>query len=181
MSNALESLGKTIIGLGLPLVGASIIGAPGAIAANLIDSVSKLFGVDSKNPEDLLAKIQNDPEAFLKLKQIENNYKVQLEQLNIQNNQNILVDKQDARETQSKKLSQHYKDPMYPFLAVSITIGFFLSLLALYFIKDNVFRDVVCTMIGVLCANFKDVYNYYFGSSASADRKDKYIQRKNQP
>jgi len=170
---SLQDLGKTIASLGAPLLGTAIGGPVGLVVTALAELVAKAFGGDAGNPQDLINKIQADPDAKTKLAILESNNALDLERMS-------RADIQDARQLQNNKLKMGISDPMYPLLAAAITIGFFGCLIALYFINhDNPYRDVICAMLGVLCSNFKDVYNYYFGSSASSARKDEFIRGKN--
>lgn len=170
---SLQELSKTIIEAGAPVLGTAIGGPIGLVVGALLSEVAKAFGVDAANPQDIITKIKADPEdAKNKLRIIQDNNLVELQKANY-------ADTQNARELQNDKIKSGIKDPMYPLLAGAITVGFFSCLIALYFMNhENPYRDVICTMLGVLCSNFKDVYNYYFGSSASSARKDEFIRSK---
>jgi hypothetical protein len=68
---------KTIASLA-PMLGA-VLPIPGGAAIGQL--IASTFGGDSNNPDELTRLIQADPDAALKLKEIESNNKVALEKL----------------------------------------------------------------------------------------------------
>ncbi|MBF0448706.1 MAG: hypothetical protein HQL67_10940 [Magnetococcales bacterium] len=71
-----------------PLLG-TMLGGPGGAALGSI--IAAKFGGDPSKPDELLKLVQADPEAAIKLKQIEMDHKVSLEKLAVQAANNQLV------------------------------------------------------------------------------------------
>lgn len=73
-----KELGKTVAGLGLPILGGAL-GGPGGAA--LGGAIASAIGGDPTDPKDLVKMVKADPQAAVKLAEIEANTKVQLQQL----------------------------------------------------------------------------------------------------
>lgn len=80
MSSILEDIGHEVAKYA-PLIGAAL-PIPGGEAIGAI--VAAKFGAKPGDPADLLAKIQTDPQAAIKLKEIEANHDVALQQVLMQ-------------------------------------------------------------------------------------------------
>lgn len=72
-----KDLGKKVA-QAAPLLGGALGGPGGAAIGGLIASA---FGGDPNDPEALAAKIQNDPQSAIKLREIETRHKERLEEL----------------------------------------------------------------------------------------------------
>jgi hypothetical protein len=77
-----------LIDNGLPLLG-GVLGGPGGAAAGKL--IAKALGAGSDDPDELMQAIQADPNAVLKLKEIESNNSVELQRLLLQGEQNRLA------------------------------------------------------------------------------------------
>jgi len=73
-----KALGKKIVGLGAPLVGTALAGPAGGTVGAM---VANLFGADPEDPEDVAAKIEADPQAVFKVRQMQLNHRERLEEL----------------------------------------------------------------------------------------------------
>ncbi len=73
-----KALGKKVVKLGAPLLGTAL-GGPGGGAVGAI--VGNMFGVDSSDPSVIDAAISADPQALVKLKEIQLEHKVELERI----------------------------------------------------------------------------------------------------
>lgn len=60
------------------------------------------------------------------------------------------------------------------FLAVAITVGFFVVIGALMSMTElpTSVKDILLVMLGALLASFKEITGYFFGSSSSSKSKD---------
>ena len=162
-----------------PLLG-SIIGGPAGGAIGGI--IAHEFGGDINNPDDLASRIVSDPNAQVKIIEIQNNTKVQLQQIIAQQAQAELVaqtaqvesdrlDRADARKnnTENKSIMPHL-------VSFMIIIGFFGAgylLLAGGQTKSD--AQVLFMMLGTLATAFGGVINYWLGSSSSSKSKDEAI------
>ena len=63
-----KELGENIVKLGAPLLGTAIGGPAGGIVGGLI---AQLFGADPTKPDDIMAKINSDPQAATKLQDLQ--------------------------------------------------------------------------------------------------------------
>jgi len=170
-----------------PILG-TVIGGPvgtgvGAIAGGAVSLIASAFGVegeDAKDPEKIYAALQADPDAILKLKEIELTNKVELSKLALQSDQAYLADTQDARSAQvQREQATGKKDVNLYILAWTIVVGFFSMTGVLTFVTlptDS--TGVVFLLFGALVAGFAQVINYFFGSSKSSSDKTKMLNAK---
>lgn len=73
-----KDVGKKVVSLGAPLLGAALGGSGGATIGTM---VAGLFGADPGSPGEILAKMQTDPEAAIKLREVELRHKERLEEI----------------------------------------------------------------------------------------------------
>ena len=110
-----SELGESIIKIGAPLLGTAI-GGPfgGSIAA----IVAEKFGVNSNVPDEIKKAIQADPEAAIKLKQIESEERVRLKELafKLAMAEVEQVNKTMRAESQSEKWPQYSWRPFCGFV-----------------------------------------------------------------
>ncbi len=159
----LLELGKQIAKLGAPLLGGAVGGPLGAGLAGIIASV---VGGDPDDPEDLYQRIKADPEAAVKLREVELTHKTRLEEITLENTQSAR-----EREVEVTKATGKLNWPMYV-LAGVIVVGFFVLVMVLFFkAVPEGSREVAFMLFGSLATNFGAVCNYFFGSSkGSADK-----------
>lgn len=99
----LIDIGKKIAEYGAPLLGGAIAGPAGAAIGQI---VATQFGADVNDAPDLLKKITEDPNAKIKLIEIQSNCAIELQKITLQMAQNELAkeqtytgDAQDARKS----------------------------------------------------------------------------------
>ena len=160
-----KTLGRQVIDTGAPLLG-GILGGPGGAAIGGL--VASAFGGDPADPVDLLNRISMDPEAAIKLRQIESTHEVELAKI-------ILADVQSARqrEIEITKTTGKLNWPQY-LLAGIIVAGFFGLIFALMTLSvPDGSKDVANMLFGSLSISFGVVVSYFFGSSkGSADKNE---------
>lgn len=152
-----SSLVSKVIGFGAPLLG-TLIGSPLAgIALSLIGSA---FGVKS-DPDAIMAALSQDPEAAVKLKQIEAQHSEILAQIASTDFYTSYLDRKDARD---KAIEGKY-DWFVHMLSVFITLGFFCSVVMVFFTKaDPGDHDILNMMLGSLGTCWVQVIAFYFGN-----------------
>ena len=159
-------------------VAATALGGPiGAAGASMLGAA---LGKEVK-PADLeaeLVKLAATEEGRLKAAQIEQDFKLQMERLGLGHVEELerlaAADRDSAR-----KREMTVKDRMPMILGIAANIGFFSTVWFLLFRTMPVeSKDVLLLLLGALTATFKDVYGYYFGSSAGSAKKDDLINRK---
>ena len=166
-----------------PMVGTLLGGPVGGMAGGLIKMVGGALGLEPEEttPDRVLQIIEQDPQALLKLKEMEMANAVELQRLVLQQDQMYLQDRQDARRRQweSEKATGKRDTNLYV-LAYLFTLGFFVTIivmtgLALSNKMPAGIPDYVVFLLGnlfgTLTAGVGAVVQYFFGSSKGS--KDK--------
>ena len=76
-----KELGKKVAGLGIPLLGGAL-GGPGGAALGGV--VASALGLKDDSPDTISQALTVDPEAAIKLKELENSHKEKIEELAFQ-------------------------------------------------------------------------------------------------
>jgi hypothetical protein len=176
LGDALTDLGKTIIKIGAPLLGTAIAGPAGAAIGQM---VAAEFGGSLADPNGLIQKVITDPNAAVKLIEIQNNTKVQLQQITMQVAENELkyatqqqeIDYQNTKS--AREANAQAKSFMPEILSTVITVGFFgcIYWVAVY-PQDKSDAQVLYMLLGAMASAFGAVINYWLGSSAGSRLKD---------
>lgn len=168
-----------------PMLG-SLLGAPGAAAGTVIKLIADALGV-TPEPPAIDQALKNNPDALLKLKELEFNNKVELqkllltqEELNVRAEAQRLADVSDARkrEIETTKATGKTDVNLYA-LAWLIVGGFFIlvGFLTQYTLpKDS--NGVIFLLFGSLASGFGAVIQYFFGSSKSSADKTALLAQK---
>ncbi len=178
----LKSLGQTIIALGFPLLGSAVAGPAGYAIGQIVASE---FGGDAKNPLSLADKIEGDPNAHVKLAEIESNQKVQLQNIAMLMAENDLkfetqqmeIDFQNTKS--ARENNAQTKSWMPEILSGLIIIGFFgcVYWIAAY-PQDKSDSEILYMLLGSVSMSFGAVINYWLGSSVGSRNKDFLLKKK---
>ncbi len=166
------AIGKYAPGLAA-ILAATGAGAPAAAVVAALGTVAKAFGLpEDTQVEEVLKKIEADPESYLKLKAAENDYKLGVmkeenERLRIE-----IGDIQNAREREKVT-----KDSVNRNLAYGIITAFIVVVLVTLAGWTKVESVLAGTLIGYLSAKAEQVLAYYFGSSKGSAEKTNMIFR----
>ncbi len=164
---------KNLLKTAFPFVGTALEmgGLPGQLAANML---GKALGVDKieATPEAannaIVAAQTADPDALLKLRQVETDFQLRMQQMGIDSVEKLeALANEDRANARAREIAVKDKTPM--FLAIAVTFGFFGILLALLFVavpKDS--QPVLFAMVGSLGTAWIAIVTYYFGSSAGS-------------
>ena len=153
---------------------AGALGTPAAAVAVAALSQALLGHPDATEAEVAAAVAGGGPETVLKLKEADHAFRVRMRELDTEDERIHAGDRASAREREAK--AGDSRTPRW--LAVVITAGFFIVLLALVFAgkpKDG--GDALLIMLGALGAGFGQVLQYYFGSSSSSAQKNELLAR----
>ncbi|UCE07754.1 MAG: hypothetical protein JSW07_06900, partial [bacterium] len=90
-----NNVGKTIIGKGAKILGATLTGGP---VAGITTLLGDLFGANPEDPKAIAAAIEKDPEAALKLRKFEIAHKERLQEILLERDKAYLADIQNARQ-----------------------------------------------------------------------------------
>ena len=131
----LKSIAKKIMGIGLPLLGAAVGGPAGGAVTNLI---ANALGVQSTQ-EKIDQALSSDPDAYLKLKKLEQDHKVELESLvlSAETAQQAEINKTMRDEAKSEHFLQWSWRPFIgyttglQFLAIGGALSFFILQVAM--------------------------------------------------
>lgn len=160
----LKDLGSTVAKFA-PLLGGAIAGPGGAALCQL---VSNAFGGE-QNTEALINRIMVDPEASVKLRQIELDHKVEIER--IYSTERIEQLKADVDNTKSARImnattTKFVDEAIKCWIVFTLSGGMFYCL---YLIKssdvNNVEADILKMMLGAFLALFGTIVTFYFGAA----------------
>lgn len=165
-----------IVSKSAPLLG-SLIPIPGA--AVVLELLSSAFGANSN--EDLLSKMVADPEAAVKIAQIEAEHKVKLQELNnsleesklnakTQVLQALVADRSSARDREIDLDKAGTRDYTQQFLILAIITAIIIIIVILGFGKIDSNEITILSVIATMLAReIKSIIDYYFGGSLDGD------------
>lgn len=163
-----SDVGKSVAGFA-PLLGGVVGGPVGAGIGTIIASV---FGVED-NPDAVMKAIKGDPEAAIKLQQIQLTHKAKLEEIKLQTTQAEIADKQNAR-----KENKHSVMPAVLSVALSFVIVGIIYLLFYATVPEGS-RDVLFMLLGVVVKEWGGAMQYWFGTTrSSADKTAQFSNNK---
>lgn len=162
-----SAVGKQVA-LAAPVLGTALAGPVGAAAGAL---VAAAFGVDAQ-PDVVAEAVKNDPDAALKLKQIEHSHDEALRAMDIDELKAIFSDVQNARVA--------FKDHWMPsvitaalFLLVSVVMG-----CLLFFAVPETNQRVIDLMLGQIIGAFASAIAYWIGTSRGSAVKQSMLAAK---
>lgn len=160
---------KEIVASVAPVLGTALGGPFGGMAAKFLSG--KLTGDENTPPDVLEEMVTNaNPDLLFKIKELDADFKVEMERLGLKKEQLVVEDRQDAR-----KLFSVDKRPQIILSGVFI-IGYFVLVYALItgkFVIDPSQTALVATLIGVLTAGVANIMQFWFGSSSGSKDKTK--------
>ena len=147
---------------------ASAVGGPLAGMATKAISEALLGKPDGSEEELLQAAARATPEQLLALKKAENDFAVQMRELDIDLERIASEDRDSARNREIKT-----KDLTPKFLAVSVTVGYFgvLFYMLTHGLPTTGGSEAMLVMLGTLGTAWGGIMAYYFGSSAGSKEK----------
>lgn len=143
-----------------PALATGIGGPAGGMVVSLLENA---FGVKDV---DLPAAIAADPDAAIKIKQIESQHADTLATLASNDYSTEVGDRENARQREVAIESTGKKDWIEIICALAAVFGFMGMCFVIAFEKlDQSDHDILYMLLGVLGSNFNNIYAYYFGSS----------------
>lgn len=165
---------KDIVGASAPILGNAIVPGVGGAAGSMI---AKMLGCNN-DPETIEAQLRTNPEAVLKLKELELNNEQFLITAAHENDKLYIDDKKDARarEIEYTKATGKINWPLYV-LSGLITIGFFITIICLFNFELIAFnKELIIYTVGGLQSAFITVVAYFFGSSKGSSEKNNLLK-----
>lgn len=183
-SGVVASIKKVAPMLG-SLIGGPAGGAVGVIAGSAVSMVASALGIEPTH-EAIADALANNPDALMKLRELELNNAVSLQQLMLQQQAAEFADTANARNRQIEHEKATGKSDVNLYaLAWTIIFGFFGLTLALLYCtySGNPITDqtgVLYMLLGTLATSFGMVVGYFFGSSKSSAEKSALLMQKKQ-
>ena len=164
-----KGVGNAVIKAGAPLLGGALFGPAGSVIASII---SGKFGVSPEStPDQVMAAINGDPDAALKLRQIETTHVERLQELE---NERLRIETADVQS--ARNVHQHHWMPSV--LTLSLMVMFACAFNALLFmVLPDGNRDMVNFMLGQLSGWLSGAVVYWVGSTRASANKDSLIRR----
>lgn len=163
-----SDVGKKIIAVGAPLLGGALGGPAGAAIGQVVASQ---FGITDKDPAKVFKAIEADPEAHLKLTELEFRHSERLIELENEHFKLQTVDVQQARSTH-----QHHWMPSAITLLLSIIYGSAFAAIMFWVIPDNN-KDMINFMLGQLSGMLSSCVIYWVGSTRASANKDELLRK----
>lgn len=159
-----KGVGNAVIKAGAPLLGGALFGPAGSVIASII---SGKFGVSpDATPDQVLTAIKGDPDAALKLRQIETTHVERLQELE---NERLRIETADVQS--ARNVHQHHWMPSV--LTLSLMVMFACAFNALLFmVLPDGNRDMVNFMLGQLSGWLSGAVVYWVGSTRASANKD---------
>jgi len=142
----------------------------GPMAGVAVSMCGKALGLGDGVTEDDLAAVVagGNPETLVKLKEVENNFKLQMKQLDVDVQKIDVDDRKDARALGiAKGLGPQIS------LAFVFVCGF-IYVLGVIFQGQSIepsMREIATYVLGILSAGLVQIMNYFFGSSSGSKEK----------
>lgn len=154
-----------------PVLG-SILGPGGAAAGTAVKLIASALGVQEE-PAAIEAEIAANPDALLKLKELEANHRIEWEKLLLERERLRLGDVADARAREVAIVQATGKrDVSQEVLGWVITAGFFVILAVRLFVEIPASQlENIGMLIGALISAFTTVVQYRYGSSKGSSEK----------
>lgn len=164
-----KGVGNAVIKAGAPLLGGALFGPAGSVIASII---SGKFGVSpDATPDQVMTAIKGDPDAALKLRQIETTHVERLQELE---NERLRIETADVQS--ARNVHQHHWMPSV--LTLSLMVMFACAFNALLFmVLPDGNRDMVNFMLGQLSGWLSGAVVYWVGSTRASANKDSLIRR----
>lgn len=164
-----------VVGSVAPTIGTLLGGPAGAAVGSLVSSA---LGVNN-DQASVSAALQNDPDALVKIKELEVNAKVQLQQIaasavhdQVLANQAAFQAEVDDRKSARDYASTQTRDWIRPAIAVILlagSIGIAFSILTQRTELPDQLAITVGTVIGYWFSELKQVLAFYFGTTKTAN------------
>ncbi len=160
---------KALVGSVAPWIGTALGGPLGGAA---IGAVSDALGLSDKTETSLKAALSGvTPEQMLAIKNADNAFAMQMQQLGYENLQKM-EELASSDRNSARQREMTVKDVTPRVLAYTVTLGFFALLTVMIFCplpKDS--ATLLNVMIGSLGTAWTGIVAYYFGTSSSSARK----------
>lgn len=163
------------VGKAAPLLGTLLVGPAGAAVGGI---VAAALGTDP-TPDAVAAAVASNPDAAIRLREIELANQVRLQELALDSAKADLAGIADARsrDVEMAKLGRH--NTRADVMVIGATVGLLACLLSLVLYREKIPPEavgIISTIAGLFGACLKDAFTFEFGSSRSSQVKDATIR-----
>ena len=164
-----KGVGNAVIKAGAPLLGGALFGPAGAVVGSII---AAQFGVSpDATPDQVMTAIKGDPDAALKLREIEITH---VERLQALENERLRIETADVQD--ARKVHQHHWMPSAITMVMSAMFGAIIGALFIWAIPGEN-KDIVVYMAGQVSGILTSCVTYWVGSTRASANKDSLIRR----
>jgi hypothetical protein len=171
-----------IIKKAAPFLGTAVsLAVPGPLGAMASSLLTKALGLpaDAAHEDIATAIVGMTPEQAVALKTAEETFAMQMKQIDIASIEALAKMSFDDR-AGARTMYENVKGYTEPVLAYT-AVGGFLTVVILMMTLQNIpasAHDALMILLGALSATFKDVYGFFFGSSAGSEAKNQLLADK---
>lgn len=159
-----KGVGNTVIKAGAPLLGGALFGPAGSVIASII---SGKFGVaPDSTPDQVLTAINGDPDAALKLREIETRHTENLQKME---NDRLRIETADVQN--ARVAHQHHWMPSVITMVMCAMFGSIVGALFIWAIPGEN-KDIVVYMAGQVSGMMASCVVYWVGSTRASANKD---------
>ncbi|MBQ2648276.1 MAG: hypothetical protein IJF82_14635 [Achromobacter sp.] len=175
-----------VVSKAAPVLG-GVLGGPAGVAVGGL--VATALGTDA-SPDSVSAAILRDPQAAIKLKELETNSRVQLQQLAVTAEQNRLqaaaaqhASQAADRDSARRLAAQQPRDWVRPAVTVLLLLGaagivfFVFSGMAEGLLRDATASLTIGTVIGYWFNELKQVLAFWFGTTGETQRANAEVRQ----
>lgn len=159
-----EKVGRAVADAA-PILG-SVLGGPAGGAAGAL--IASKLGT-SNTPEAIMEKLKTDPEALLKIKQLEADERQHIREMQLSTLQAELADVQSARAAHK----DHWMPATITIILALMTTAMGIALL--YYEVPTANKDMAVYLFGQITGTFTTAVAYWIGTSRSSHNKDKLL------
>jgi hypothetical protein len=164
---------RSVVSTVAPALGSALGGPLGGLAAKSI--AQALLGRPEAADDELAQAVQNaTPEQLLALKKADNDFKVQMRQMDIDLERLAEGDRDSARRREAEV--RGWANPVLAAIVISGFFGVVGYIVASRAQLSGEAGAVIGTVVGYVSAKADQVIAYYFGSSLGSARKDETIK-----
>lgn len=164
-----KQVGNAVISVGAPLLGGALFGPAGAAVGSII---AGKFGVSpDATPDRVLTAINADPDAALKLREIETTHVERLQELE---NERLRIETADVQS--ARNVHQHHWMPSAITMVMCAMFGAIVGALFIWAIPGEN-KDIVVYMAGQVSGILTSCVTYWVGSTRASANKDSLIRR----
>ena len=155
-------------------VGGTLLTKAMPLSKKAVEIVAEAFGVSEDNPDALALAIEKDPDAAVKIAEIQSTTKVELQRIILQSDVAHLEDRQDARDREIAlaKISRNLYLCDYGLKTLVFGIFGFMVVATWAWGLPDVNEIVIGALIAGVITLVKDVAGYQWGSSKKGNSND---------